>query len=150
MRFNISTVHEAREFLVPLFEKHWEEVCQYKDTFKLNPDWDTYYALEKLGLLVSIVAENDTNEIVGYSVFILQPHQHYKDQLVAKNDILYLLPEYRVGRNALRLIQYSEKILKEMEVSFVTMHSKVKQDFGRLLSLLKYDAHEIIYAKELR
>ena len=80
-----GVVVEAKE----LVEQHYKELTLNKEAMELFPNWDKYFALDADSSLVLITARDD-GKLVGYSLFILSPHLHYKKQLVAYNDVLFL------------------------------------------------------------
>lgn len=132
----------------PLLVQHWEEVANYKDVIKLNPDFDKYLDLEKKNLLVIITCREDTT-LIGYSVFFLYKHIHYQDHLFASNDVLFLIKCARKGRQGIKLIRESERILKTLGVLRLSFHVKPKNDFSPILSRIGYGKEEIIMGKLL-
>jgi GNAT superfamily N-acetyltransferase len=140
----VTTKEDAR----PLLEKHWEEIALNKDTIKLNPDWDAYADLEDAGILKIFTARSDGN-LIGYFVVFVRSHIHYKDNLFAYNDILYLDKDYRKGFTGAKLMKFAEKCLKEDGVSVLVVNTKRHKPFDVLLSWLGYKHIENIYSKVL-
>jgi GNAT superfamily N-acetyltransferase len=140
----VTTKEDAR----PLLEKHWEEIALNKDTIKLNPDWDAYADLEDAGILKIFTARFDGN-LIGYFVVFVRSHIHYKDNLFAYNDILYLDKDYRKGFTGAKLMKFAEKCLKEDGVSVLVVNTKRHKPFDVLLSWLGYRHIENIYSKVL-
>jgi GNAT superfamily N-acetyltransferase len=140
----VTTKEDAR----PLLEKHWEEIALNKDTIKLNPDWDAYADLEDVGILKIFTARSDGN-LIGYFVVFVRSHIHYKDNLFAYNDILYLDKDYRKGFTGAKLMKFAEKCLKEDGVSVLVVNTKRHKPFDVLLSWLGYKHIENIYSKVL-
>lgn len=138
---------DASSGVKALLQAHWEEVALHREEIKLNPDFSRYQQAEIRNALVVITARQGT-ELVGYSVFLLHRHLHYKDCLVASNDVIYLKPECR-GVVGARLIKRSEEILKSLKVQKVVWHIKPRNDWSSVLSRLGYDQEEIIMAKVL-
>lgn len=132
----------------PLLADHWREVALYQDQVPLEPDYSRYVAAENQGRLVMVTARKD-GVLVGYSVFILHHHIHYKNCLVASNDVVYLRPDCR-GFVGARLLLQSENILREAGVDRVTWHVKPKHDWSSVLERMGYDHEEIIMGKLLR
>lgn len=137
--------------LQALAEREYEEVGQ-KDLASLNVDWARYRALDEAGKLATFIAKRGLGQsgvIVGYAVFIVQTHIHYKDSLVAANSAVYMTPEARAGRLVLKLLRYAEIGLKAQGVRKIYYHVKRERDFGRLLNHLGYEDVERMYAKVL-
>ena len=78
---------------------------------------------------------------------VVQTHIHYCDALVAANSAVYVVPEARVGRVALKLLRYAEIGLKAQGVKKIYYHVKQEKDFGRLLGHLGYRDSERLFAK---
>ena len=129
-----------------LLRNHWEEVAVYKDKIPLDPDWAFYEALSVAGLL-GIYTVRLESELVGYFVVIAKSHPHYKGNVFAANDVIYLAPEHRKGLVGAKLISFAEKNLKERGVSVLVINTKVHRPFDPLLVRLGFDKVEHTYSK---
>lgn len=127
-----------------------------KDRVPLDVDWGRYFAMERAGCLRGITVRRN-GKLIGYSAFITTPHLHYKSTPYAINDVFYIDPEHR-GLAGVRLIQQSEKLLREIGVRKVLYHVKLhvllgkgsnRAIVGRLLERLGYRHIEEVYAKLL-
>jgi len=145
----IRDVDSIKEPIQLLIKRHYAELTLDKDVMKLAPDWDRYNELNSLGKL-SIVAAYDGDKMVGYSVFFLNEHIHYKNNIIANNDVLFLAPEYRLGMTGIKLIKYSEMILQQLGVSKVIWHVKMAKDFRKLLHRMGYQDEDIIVGRALK
>jgi len=131
----------------PLLPAHYEELCVTKD-YPLDPNYESYVRMAKAGLLRCITCR--TNEkLIGYIVFVVQPHLHYKSCKTAFEDIYYLVPEYRKGRIGLKLFQYAEHVLKNNGVNRIILHTKIHLDNSRLFEHLGYQHTDKLYTKLL-
>lgn len=130
----------------PLLERHWKDIAVNKDKIKLNPDWDAYHSLEQDGKL-KIFTAREQGELVGYFVVIVHRNLHYKDHLFASNDVIFLHPDHRKGRTGIKLVQFSEKCLKEDGVSVLAINTKVHKPFDKLMQFLGFSLVERIYSK---
>jgi hypothetical protein len=70
----------------PLTRGHWEEIAKDKGLLTLNPDLDKYRSLDAGGHLLVLTARAD-GELIGYFVWIVIAHPHYKHVLVAEEDL---------------------------------------------------------------
>ena len=131
--------------LQALATREYDEVGQ-KDLDHLNIDWKRYCELDAAGKLATFIAKRD-GVIVGYTAFVVQTHIHYCDALVAANSAVYVVPEARIGRVALKLFRYAEIGLKAQGVKKIYYHVKQEKDFGRLLEHLGYRDSERLFAK---
>lgn len=134
-------IHELQR-LIP---EHYDELCVTKD-FPLMPDYEAYGRLQVAGMLRCITVRND-DELIGYAIFIVQPHLHYKSCKTAFEDIYFLKKEYRQGRTGIRLFQFAEGVLKEHGVNRIIMHTKVHLDNSKLFEYLGYKHTDKLFTK---
>jgi GNAT superfamily N-acetyltransferase len=135
------------EEMKPLFDLHWEEIAIHKDKIKLNPDYEKYIEMEKGGFVVTYTVRKE-GVIVGYAIFFVAEHLHYKDHVYANNDIVFIAPELRRSGLAVDLFKFSEKELKEKHGASVIMVSmKVAAPFDDLLTYLDYGLIERNFSK---
>lgn len=149
MKFQLEKFVAIMDEGRPLFSEHWKEIARNRELINLDPDWDRYIQMDEAGLL-QVATVRDEDALIGYSIDIITPHMHYKNDLFAMNDVLYVRPEYRGKGAGVRLIKYSMEKMKERGVSVVHMHMKLSNDFGPLMERLGYNEIERIYEKVLR
>lgn len=135
------------EELKPLFPIHYEELCVTKD-FPLKPDYEAYARLNDARMLRCITCRVD-DELIGYAIFIVQPHLHYSTCLTAFEDIYFIKKEYRKGRIGIRLFQYAESVLNGIGVNRIIMHTKIHMDNSRLFEYLGYKMTDKLFTKIL-
>ena len=133
--------------LKEIFPVHYEELCVTKE-YELEPDYDAYKRLADCNWLRCITCRCDA-ELIGYIVFVVQPHLHYKSCLTAFEDIYYVKKEYRKGRVGLRLFKYAEDVLKQRGVNRMIMHTKVHMDHSRIFEYLGYKNTDKLFSKML-
>lgn len=126
---------------------HYDELCVTKD-FPLMPDYEAYGRLYVAGMLRCITVRDDA-ELIGYALFIVQPHLHYKSCKTAFEDIYFLRKEHRKGRIGIRLFQFAEDVLKKEGVHRIIMHTKIHLDNSRLFEYLGYKNTDKLYTKIL-
>jgi L-amino acid N-acyltransferase YncA len=102
---------------------HWQENATHKHLMKLNPDLPRYVQLEREKRL-QIVVMRDDGEIVGYSVHIINTMLHYRNVVVADDDIHYLVPRLRGTGEHKRLREFAMKTLKERGVHIVIARTR--------------------------
>ena len=130
-----------------LFPAHYDELCVTKD-FPLEPDYEAYTNLINGGMLRSITCRCD-GELIGYILFIIQPHLHYKSCKTAFEDIYFVKKEYRKGRVGIKLFQFAEKALRFIGVNRIIIHTKIHLDNSRLLEYLDYKHTDKLFTKLL-
>jgi GNAT superfamily N-acetyltransferase len=133
----------------PLWPAHYEELSLDKDRVKLGGCLERYAEMENLGILVVVTVRSD-KQLVGYYVFMLLPHLHYKDAgLMAYTDMYFLLPEFRKGGTGVKMFLAVEQAMKNAgAVKAYTSH-KIHQDHSELLKRLGWKASDIVYTKYL-
>jgi len=141
---------DALQFL-PEFEKlfplHYEELCVTKE-FPLEPDLDAYRALANAKMLRCITCRAD-GELIGYIVFTISRHMHYRTCITAFEDLYFVRKDYRKGRVGIKLFQYAEKVLRQFGINRIVMHTKVHLDNSRLFEYLGYKWTDKVFTKIL-
>jgi hypothetical protein len=146
IEFGAERLSEIREELKELIGLHWEEIAVHKDKIPLDPDWEKYAAYDKQGNIVFITCR-DGGKLIGYSVWFINHHMHYKRTLFALNDIVFIKKEYRKGRNGINLIKFSEYMMKALGADKILWHVKVSNDWTNILRRLGYDNEDIVMGK---
>jgi len=138
---------EFIEALKGVLPEHYDELCVTKD-FPLMPDYEAYGRLHVAGMLRCITVRED-NELIGYALFIVHPHLHYKSCITAFEDIYFLKKEHRKGRVGIRLFQFVEDVLKKEGVHRIIMHTKIHMDNTHLFEYLGYKLTDKLFTKIL-
>ena len=138
---------EFLEEMSALWDEHYEELCVHKE-FELDPDLDVYRVMADKGMLRVVTVRAD-DALVGYMVFIVKPHLHYKSTLIAIEDLYFLKKEYRQGRIGIRMFKYAEEALARLGVQLIVIRTKVHLDNSRLLEYLDYKFTEKVYMKRV-
>lgn len=144
-----SSIIDCKDRVEDLLKLHWDESSRNKHVMVLKPDWDAYLNLDKLNRLVTLLAVDNNDEIIGYSCNILSQHIHYADLSVAYNDVLFLHPDYRNSSIGLKLIKETEKKCKERGAQLFLWHAKQNTALDAILPRMGCKVQEIIYSKEL-
>lgn len=146
VQFAVETIDQVLDDMAWLWDIHWQEIALDRAKVPLNPDVDTFRALEDAGLLL-IVTARDGEKMVGYHVSIVRPHLHYKQSLTAYADMYFIHPDCRQGMTGVRLFKYLEERLRERGVERIYQGTKVHKDMGRLFERLDYKETERLYVK---
>lgn len=149
LRIAEVTVTDHADEISAMLSEHWQEVARNKEIMVLSPDWEKYKALENAGALLSLFAyEND--QVIGYSVNIIQSHLHYSDLIYVSNDVLFVRQDMRGGTRAGRLlISESEALAKAKGAKLITWHAKENTALANLLPRIDYAVQEIVFSKGL-
>jgi len=137
------------EEMKPLFSKHWLEVAAYQDKIGLAPDYTRYISLENADM-VRCYTIRDEGRLIGYWVFFVTAHMHYKADKFAINDIVYVEPEYRLPGVTPAAFQFVEEQLRAEGCSVITYHMKTYKPFESMLKGLGYDHLEHQYGKYIK
>lgn len=136
------------EELKPLLQEHYKEIALYQDDIKLDPDYDLYLLMEEQGTLHVYTVRSD--QLVGYCITFVREHPHYKSDLYAVNDIVYVHPDHRHTEVAPVMLQNLETIMQERGVSVMTFHMKTYKTFEALMDFSGFDKVEYLYSKLLK
>lgn len=151
LQLGVENIDSVRSEIQTLLEMHWREIAVWQD-IPLAPNWEMYYILEKSGNLVvyTVRDDNNSNKLVGYAVFFLRGHIHYKDHIWGLNDIVWVHPDYRDGRIGRKLVDFWEKDLQSRGVHVAHVNVKVAHPaLGLVLKWSKYKMVESGFEKRL-
>ena len=145
---SVESVATVKDEIGGLLQMHYDEVAMHKDRIKLDPDWGRYEAME-INRALAIFTARDHGKLVGYAVFVIAWHLHYKDTLLASNDVLFLHPDYRSTSSAgLRLIQYADQRLAgDYGVDKIVWHIKLAHDWRQILHRAGYVDEEVLVGR---
>ena len=146
VKIQVESYEQARPGVELLLEEHWREVALYQDEIKLAPDFERYESLYAAGKLI-IVTARLAEVLIGYSIFILHNHIHYKNCLVASQDVLFVTGTQRKTGAGIRLIRGSEDVLRKLGVNRITHHCKQINNLQEILTALGYLVEEVIVGK---
>ena len=145
--FSLETAHAVRDEIVPLLAENWKAVRDSYPESKLRPNFALYLALEDNDTLRVFTARMN-GILVGYVVVVLVQHPHRIDDRVGTVDTMFILPEFRFGGTALRLLRFVEKTLKDNGTCSLTMvaHSQLIE---RWLRQVGYRQTETVWERAL-
>lgn len=132
----------------PLLRAHWAEVAHYDD-IPLDPDVAVYVATQNAGALrYYTIRDTADGSLLGYAVFFVRAHPHYRTTRYAAQDVIFLHAGAR-GLIGLKFLKWCDAQLQAEGVTVVTQHVKAAHDFGPILLRNGYEVVDIIYAKRL-
>ena len=133
--------------LTELHQRHWLETEAARHGQPFAPRLDRYHEYERIGWYVLFTAR-DGEKLVGNLGVYFAPSMHTQE-LIATEDTLFLLPEYRRGHNAIDFIKFVEvECWKRgvVEISITAKNDKV----GKLLMHLDFQPTSVQYSKQKR
>lgn len=107
LTFSVEPLASIWEEKMKCGKDHWQGTSMCAAGEVLDAKLERYEQYEKAGWYIEIVARKG-REIAGFCGMYLVPSMHTQDML-ATEDVLYIKPEYRHGRNALRFYQFIEE-----------------------------------------
>jgi hypothetical protein len=132
-----------------IFPLHYEELSLDNGKIPMGIDNAKYQEMESVGRLHVLVARSE-GQVVGYYIAIIVNHPHYKDAgLHSTTDMFYLLPEYRIGNNGMRLLAEAEQSLRKRGVVKAFIGTKLKQDHSKILEWLGWTPTDTVFTKVL-
>jgi Acetyltransferase (GNAT) family len=133
--------------ILPLFEAHWHETEMYRSGHKMKPDMDRYLRFSDEGFYQMFTAR-DGGKLVGDAGMYVTVSMHEQTK-TAVEDTWFLMPEYRLGRNAINFLRFVEDELRSQGVRDIYMTTKLSNGAGRILEFCKYKHVANQYWKEL-
>ena len=146
----VERVEECWDELYPLAQAHQASTKSYRRHEPFNPDKARYIQYNEMGYFHLITAR-DLGKLIGYFGVYTTKSMH-SQRNICTEDTLFLHPDYRQGRLAVRIIRYVEKYLQnllgETEILF-SCEIDNKTGIQGLLGLLGYEPKIIQFSKHL-
>lgn len=120
---------------VELFKKHYEEVAERQDVIELDPNIERYNQLYNAKTL-EIHTARDDGKLIGYSLWVVVNHLHYKKSITASSDVIYISPEYRQGMLGYKFIKWTTEEIKKRNPQRILFHMKPFLDYGKIVERL--------------
>jgi GNAT superfamily N-acetyltransferase len=146
LAFAIEPFREVYDEATALLVEHWNEIAKNKHLMRLNPDEDVYGELADQKKLLLITAR-DGGKLVGYFVWFLVNHTHYKHVLVAEEDLHFLLPDYRRGLAGYQFLKAACEAARERGAELLVMREKIGHEHAAILQRLGFIATDVIYTR---
>jgi glycosyltransferase involved in cell wall biosynthesis len=118
-----------------LFKKHYEEIAERQDVIELDPNIERYNLLHRTKAL-EIHTARDNGKLIGYSLWVVVNHLHYKKSITASSDVLYISPEYRKGMLGYKFIKWTTEEIKKRNPQRILFHMKPFLDYGKIVERL--------------
>ena len=129
-----------------MLPEHWLELAVHKD-IPLDPDYGFYERANSAGMLTFMTARvNDSltrinDSLIGYAIWVVKPHPHYKAHAWALNDIVWLHPAHRGKQTGYALVEFWETHFRHSGVAVIHVDTKIVAP--QLLYLLKNKGYEV-------
>lgn len=139
--FAVERMEDVYDEGQPLTVLHWQEIAKNKHLLQLNPDIDLYSKIDKTLLLITARHEG---VLVGYFLWMLVQHVHYKHVLVAEEDLHYLLPEHRRGLNGYFLVKAARDAALERGAQMIIVREKIGHEHTAMMRRLGFKPTDIV------
>lgn len=141
-------IENCWEDFVRLAQDHWHETMQWQHGKQpFNPSFARYNTYEKAGLLVWFTARDD-GKLIGHAAAYLSPSMHTQ-ALIATEDFIFLIPEYRHGRNGLRFAEFMITEMTKRGAVEITATVKPDSPAAKLLDFLGFEVVNYQCSKHL-
>jgi GNAT superfamily N-acetyltransferase len=131
--------------VIPLQQQYWEEVAGPFHNFPPDVDWATYLLAQQTGRLKCLIGRADGVLVAG-TFIVIGPHPHYAC-ILASLPLLFARPEYRRGREGLRLVKLAEEESRKAGAQLMMTHGGAHNGVYRLFEFLKYALFGYYYVK---
>lgn len=133
--------------MAPLLAKHFHEIAKFKE-FPPQPNVEHYTALEKAGIL-RIFTAREGGKLIGYSVFNVINHPHFRGATQAHEELLFLDPDQRKGMVGAGMISFCDSQLKDEGVKVIYHSVSKERDFSPILERMGYELSDRIYSRRV-
>ena len=146
IKFSVESLKDVWDEVMTLASAHWMETEMYRHGQQFNPSREMYMGYENAGWLIQCVVRDD-GAMVGYATMFVTPSLHTQ-QIIATEDTFFLLPEYRKGRNGVRLVKFAEDECRKRGAVEIMMTAKLTNQAGRLMECMGYSQVAKQYSKQ--
>lgn len=146
--FAIETYDQIIGEIKPMLPEHWLELAVHKD-IPLDPDYEFYAKASAAGLLTFMTVRKE-GALIGYAIWVVKAHAHYKAHTWALNDIVWLHPDHRGMSTGRALVAFWEAEFRARGVAVIHVDTKISTP--QLLYLLRscdYDTTGMAMEKRL-
>lgn len=134
--FAVEKMDDIAEEVKPLHQAHWNETEGHRHGMKLDPDYEVFSRYERAGRYVLFTLRHN-GQLLGNCAMYLDKSTHTQT-LIATEDTLYLLPEARKGRTAMRFVAFIEKALEQIGAKEICITVKTVNAAGKFFRALGY------------
>ncbi len=147
MIFAVEPLTQCWDEMIALAKLHWQETEGYRHGQPFCPSFERFNSYDTKGWYFEATARV-CGKLVGYCGMYIVPSMH-SQLMVAAEDSLFIAPEYRKGRNALRFMQFIEAECRKRGVVEIMVTAKTKQ-VCRLLEHLDFSLISWQYSKQVQ
>lgn len=131
-----------------IFPEHHRHLALHQEEIPLAIDEEKYEVLDRTGILLIMTARSE-GELIGYWLWFLMPHPHYRTTLMGLTDMYFVLPKYRNGVGA-RLLMASEAELKRRGARKAITSCKAHEDHREFLERAGWELSDYTMVKLIK
>jgi L-amino acid N-acyltransferase YncA len=132
------------EEVKPYIDDQYEELSNVKGVIKLDLDLEQFKLLEDSGVLKVVTARKD-GVLIGYIVWLLFPHLHFKGVLHAIADLYHITKSERGKGTGREMFEYGINFCKESGAKRILMGEKTHHKHSKLLESFGFEMTEQFY-----
>lgn len=138
--FNQEGLSAVPEIVGQLASANFQESGLLQDHLELNVNVEAYHKD-----FTEIFTVRNDGDLVGYAVFLVVEHPHFKGTTFAMNDVVYIKPEYRLVST-----EFFKFIEENLAVDVINFSMNYTQPHMKLMQSLGFEPTEIVYHKVVR
>lgn len=151
--FGIEKMRDLRDEIAPLHALHWKEVEEGHTPLTFDLAYEKYEAFEDRGQFVLFtVRAKEGMPLVGYLMCYMHRANHAQQDLVAREDAMFLHADHRGSGAANAMLDYAEKSLKQLGCKILGLSSRHPAGGTNLSPWLAgrgYKSSAVVFVKEL-
>lgn len=128
-----------------LQQGYWEEVAGPFHQFPPDVDWNTYALAQQKGCL-KVLCGRVAGVLKAGAFIVTTPHPHYAC-IAASLPLLFVHPDFRRGREGLRLVKRAEEEAVKSGAQLMMTHGGSHNGVYRLFEAMKYEDFGRYYVK---
>lgn len=135
--FQVERMRDVVEEIKPLHQAHWQETEGYRHDQVCNPDYEAFIYHERIGQYMLFTVRKDGILVGNCAVYVTR--STHTQELVAREDTLFILKDHRAGLIGKRFFQYCERVLESLGVSDVNFDVKLTNNVWKVWKRMGYD-----------
>ena len=147
LTFHAERIAGLVDEIRPLHLAHWQETEAHRHGLPFNPDYDSFIRDERAGRYLLFTARHkDDGRLLGNCACYVYRSTHTQTP-AAVEDTMFLLPQARKGRTAIKFFQYAERCLVSLGVRELRVSVKHTNKAGLLWARIGYKSAATEFVK---
>lgn len=116
--------------------EHWRQTEEFRHHIPMNPDYDAMARDEEHGRMLQFTARAGGELVGNLRVYVVLGR--HTQTLHAVEDTMYLKPQHRTPRAAMRFVEFGERCLRQIGVREIRCTAKLSNNAARFFEGLGY------------